>query len=164
MKKQIPKTQTDKGMSIIEVLIGSAIIVTGILALIASHTGYTQYAIQNEKNVEITYLLEEGLEAVSFLRDKGWDAYIAPLSTSTTYYLAFNGLHWAATTTPQYVDGTFLRKITIADVMRDSNSDIASSGTLDPNIKKFTAAISYSQGQATTTQSISTYIADIYGN
>ncbi|MDB5259161.1 MAG: seg [Candidatus Taylorbacteria bacterium] len=164
MKKQIPKIQTNKGMSIIEVLIGSAIIVTGILALIASHTAYTQYAIQNEKNTEITYLLGEGLESLYFLRDKGWTAYIAPLSTSTTYYLAFNGSYWAATTTPQYVDGTFLRKITIDDVKRDSNSDIASSGTLDANTKKVTAAISYSQGQATTTQTISTYVANIYGN
>lgn len=164
MKKQIPKIQTNRGMSIIEVLIGSAIIVTGILALIATHAGYTQFALKNEKNTEITYLLEEGIEAVYFLRDKGWATYIAPLSTSTTYYLAFNDSYWAATTTPQYVDSTFLRKITVSDVMRDSNSDIASSGTLDVNTKKITAAISYSQGQATTTQTISTYVGNIYGN
>ena len=154
----------NKGFGLIEIVIGSAIILSGILAIIASYTAYVQYALSNEKNVEAENLLEEGLEAMSYLRDKGWAANISTLSTTTTYYLSWNSSYWATTTTARYVDGLFLRSINLGDVRRDATDAIAASGTYDPNTKKITATVSFWQGHATTTQSSSTYIANIYSN
>ena len=151
-------------MGLIEVIIGASILTVGILVLIGSYSTFVSFAFSNQKNVEASYLLEEGLEAMTFLRDKGWATNIVPLSTATTYYLNWNGSYWATTTTPQYVDGEYLRSINIYDVRRDGTDKIASSGTVDPSTRLFTATVSYFQGHATTTRSISTYIADIYGN
>lgn len=150
----------NKGMALVEILIGSAIISVGILAVSTSYTEYYKYALANQKNVEAAYLLEEALEVVTFFRDTGWSGNIVPLSTTTTYYLSFASA-WATSTSPQYVDGVFLRSFTISDVRRDANQDIATSGTYDPNTKKITASVSYWQGHSTTTKTMSAYITNI---
>ena len=121
-------------------------------------------AFANQKNVQASYILEEGMEAITFLRDKGWNANIATLSTSTTYYLSFNGSYWATTTIAQYVDGEFLRSLRVSDVYRDGSDKIASSGTYDSGTKQVTATVSYFQGHATTTKSVTTFVANIYAN
>lgn len=159
------RTKKNRGIALVEVLIGSAIISVGILALSTSYATYVNYALSNQKNVQASYLLEEGLEAITFLRDKGWSANITPLSTSTTYYISWNGTYWATTTTAQYVDGQFLRSISMGDVRRGSNDRISTTtGTVDPNSKQITVTIDYFQGHATSTQVMSTYISNIYSN
>ena len=147
-------------MALVEIVVGAAIMSTGILAINSAYSTYVQYALANQKNVEAGTLLEEGLEVMTFFRDMSW-TNISKLSTTTTYYLTFPSSNWATTTTAQYVDGVFLRSIDIADVKRDANDDIASAGTYDSNIKKITATVSYWQGHGTTTRSISTYITNI---
>src|SRR3989338_3862684 len=141
--------KNNRGMALIEIVIGASIISVGILAISTAYNTYVQHAFANEKNIQAAYILEEGLEAVTLLRDKGWNANIKLLST---------------TTTPQYIDGTFLRNIAITDVKRDLNDRIATAGTYDPNTKLVTATVSYFQGHGTTTRSLSTYIANIYNN
>ena len=150
----------NKGMALVEILIGSAIISVGILAVSSVFSTYVQYAFANQQNVSASYILEEGLEVMTYFRDKSW-TNISTLSTSTTYYLSFNN-DWATTTTPQYVDNLFLRKINITDVKRDAGDEISASGTYDPNTKKITTTVEYWQGHSTTTRSISTYITNLY--
>lgn len=157
-------TNKTKGFALVEIIIGSTIISLGIMAAITSFNTYLDYAFSNQKNVQASYLLEEGLEAVTGFRDKGWSTNISKLSTTTTYYLTFSSSSWATTTTAQYVDGVFLRSIKINDVKRDANDNIASTGTYDPNTKEVVATVAYSQGHATTTKAISTYITNLYAN
>lgn len=156
----------NRGMSLIEVVIGSTIIVTGIVALSSTFAYYVKFALGNENNIQASYLAEEGLEAVTFLRELSWATNIQPLSTTTPYYLAWDSTTslWKATTTPQYVDGKFLRQITIADVKRDVNDKIATVGTYDPHTKQIFVSVQYYQGHATSTQSLSTYITNLKSN
>jgi len=149
----------NRGIALIEIIIGSAIISIGILAINSAYNTYVEYALANQKNAEAAYLLEEGLEVMTFIRDRSW-LNISRLSTTTPYYLTF-GTAWATSTTPVYVDGVFLRSINIEDVFRDANSDIAISGTFDPEIRKITTTVSYFQGHATTTKTLSKYLANI---
>ena len=148
----------------VEIIIGSAIIVAAILAIDSAYNTYFQYALLNQRNAEVAYLLEEELETVSFLRDTSWTTKIAALSTSTTYYLSWASGTWSATATPQYVDGLFLRSFNISDVKRNGSDDISASGTYDPNTKLITASVSYTAGQSTTTKTMSSYIANFYDN
>ncbi|MFA5888669.1 MAG: hypothetical protein WCW47_01215 [Candidatus Paceibacterota bacterium] len=150
----------NKGMALVEILIGSAIISVGILAVSSVFSTYVQYAFANQQNVSASYILEEGLEIMTYFRDKSW-TNISALSTSTTYYLSFSN-DWATTTTPQYIDNIFLRKINITDVKRDAGDEISASGTYDPNTKKITTTVEYWQGHGTTTRAISTYITNLY--
>jgi Tfp pilus assembly protein PilV len=155
------------GIGLIEVLIGTTIIIVGILALIQAFGSFFSFALANDKNVQAAYLGEEGLEAMSFLRGGSWTTNIAPLSTSgTTYYLYWNSgaSTWVTTTTPQYVDGVFLRKITLASVNRSANGQINASGTNDPNTRFVTVTLQYFQGHATTTQVFSSYLTNLYSN
>ncbi|MFZ2522786.1 MAG: hypothetical protein WAW92_00165 [Minisyncoccia bacterium] len=154
-------SSNSKGSAMAEIIIGSSIMLVGILAISVAFNTYLNYALTNQKNVESTYLMQEGLEAMSFLRDIGWTNNFGSLSTTTTYYLVWSGSRWATTTTEQYVDGSFLRSISVTDVKRDANSDIATSGTYDPDIKLVTVSVSYLLGQATTTKSMSRYIVNI---
>jgi type II secretory pathway pseudopilin PulG len=149
------------GMALVEILIGSAIISAGILAVSSVFSTYVQYAFANQQNVSASYVLEEGLEVVTFFRDKGWEN-ISKLSTTTTYYLFWDNDNWATTTTPQYIDDIFLRKINVEDIKRGAEDEISTSGTYDPNTKKITATVEYWQGHGTTTRSISTYITNLY--
>lgn len=153
-------------MSLIEIVIGSAIIVTGILALSTTFTHYVKFALGNENNIQASYLAEEGLEAMTFLREQSWTTYIQPLSTTTQYYLFFDATagFWKTTVTPQYVDGKFLRRVNITDVKRDANDKIATSGTYDPNIKFVSVSVLYFQGHATSTQTFATYISNLNSN
>ncbi len=155
---------SQRGMGLIEIVIGSAIIVTGILGLISAYATFVNYAFSTQHNVEAAFIGEEGYEALTFLRDASWNSNIKSLSTTTTYSLLWTGSAWATTTVPQYVDGLFLRQFTITDVVRDGSDRIASSGTYDPNTKKVTVTVAYWQGHATTTQTLSSYITNLYGN
>lgn len=158
------KKSKKQGSFLVEVIIGATIISISILAIISSYVVYMKFAYANEKNVEANYLLEEGIEAVTFLRDNGWSNNISKLGTTTVYYLTFSPPTVSTTTVPQYVDGLFLRSFSVSDVKRDSNDDISTVGTYDPNTKKITATVSYWQGHGTTTRSLSTYISNIYSN
>ncbi|MBX4198176.1 hypothetical protein KW782_02455 [Candidatus Parcubacteria bacterium] len=150
-----------KGVGLVEIIIGSAIIVTGVLALSEGYAQYVKFALANEKNIQAAYLAEEAIEVVTQLRDFGWTRNIGSLATSTTHYLSWTGSVWATTTVPEYVDGIFLREIHLADVYRDGSDRITNTGTLDPNSRFLTVTISYPQAHATTTKSISTYISNL---
>jgi Tfp pilus assembly protein PilE len=151
----------NRGIALVEIIIGSAIIAVAIIAASESFSKYVQYALSSQRNVQVAYLLEEGIETMKYMRDKGWANNISKLSTTTTYYLRWTGSDWATSTTEQYVDGQFLRSVTISDVKRNGSDQISSSGTYDPNTKIITASVAYSQDFATTTKSLSSYITNL---
>lgn len=157
---------TKKGSGMIEVIIVSSIIVLVITTLIGSVSIYLRQSSKNIDDVKVGYLLEEGIEAVKTMRNNSWTSKIATLSNNSTYYLYFGNNAWSATTTKQVVDGIFTRTFILYPVYRDANKDIALSGTLDAGTKKLSVNVSWfdNSSESTTTKSISTYIANIYGN
>jgi len=155
--------KNNTGIALVEVLVSSAIISAGILAVISTYTTYVSYAFSSQYNTQSSHLMEEGLEVVSFFRDSTW-SNISGLSTTTTYYLTFSGTAWATTTTPQYVDSFFLRSITVSDVERDLDDRITDNGVIDPNTKLITARVDFYHKGATSTRTMSTYITNLYDN
>lgn len=162
--KNIKSTIFKKGIGLVEIIIGSAIILVVAVALVQSYNTYILYALGNQNNTRANFLLEEGVETLILLRDESWTSNISTLQNGVNYYLYFNGTNWRSTTTPQYIDSDFVRSFSLDTVNRDTNDDISASGTLDPNIKKATVTVSYFQGHGTTTKSVSTYITNLYAN
>jgi len=165
--------QRDRGVGIVEIIVGSAIITLTLLGIIATFHFHTQAGLKNTKKIQVAYLLEEGMEAVRFIRDSGWNTYFKPLSTSTPYYLYFNGVRWEATTTTQaLIDGVFDRTVIFEDVYRrDSDSDIIASTspdskTFDPDSKYVRVRVSWidlvSTSTATSTIETQTYLTNIF--
>lgn len=77
-------------------------------------------------------LVHEGVEAVRSIRWRDFDELVSGthgLNTASGYYELFG-------TSNVLIDGVYTRTITIEDVYRDGNNDIAVSGTLDSDTKR----------------------------
>ena len=146
-------------MCLVEIIIATAIVLSICVTLITISLTYYQTAQSNIQSVKATYLIEEGLEVVNFLKTANWDGNIGSLTVGTDYYLAWSTTTrvWATSTTPNTIDN-YNRKFKVEDVNRDGNDDIASSGFNDPKTKKVTVTVAWPSSSGTTTKSISAYI------
>ena len=61
------------GMSLVEVIIASAIVLLLSAVLISANLSYLKTANTNLKNIKAIYLAEEGIEVVNFLKSKKWN-------------------------------------------------------------------------------------------
>lgn len=122
----------DAGFSLVEVVIGAALILLSVTGLVTTYSFYLKAGLKNIDSLKAAFLLQEGVEAATLMRDNSWNS-IASLSTTTSYYLYWNGLMWTTTTTPQVIDSLFYRTLTFKDVYRrTSDKDIVSASSTDP--------------------------------
>jgi len=149
------------GFGLVEILVAITIIGLSLSAL--AGLGNFALKIQNrlKKNITASYLAAETIEAARAIKDEDW-TIISGLSVGSSFHPTQSGLpaKWSMTAGSELING-FTRQIVFADVYRDSNDDIVdSAATLDPNTKKITATISWSdQGQSQQVL-LSTYIVN----
>jgi type II secretory pathway pseudopilin PulG len=144
------------GMSLIEVVIASAIILLISVVLISANYTYFNTSNANLKTVKAIYLVEEGVEAVNFIKNNNW---INLGTVGTNYYLTWQNNTWQATTTKDFIDGVYERKFVTEDVYRDGEDDIVlAGGTSDSNTRKLTVSVSWFDNSGTTTKTISVYV------
>jgi Tfp pilus assembly protein PilV len=160
------------GFALAEVVIAAAIIGSGLLAILGAYSFFVRAEKSNTDRVKAVFLLEEGIEAARYLRDKGWTANIASLSTTSSYYFYLStssgtGM-WQTTTTPQVYDGVFTRTVTFGQVYRDNTtqniSTTSSGATIDSNTRKISVSISWRDSLGSTTKSMSAYLTDLNNN
>ena len=156
------KKKSAGGFGLTEVVAAAAIISLALFALIGVLQKTLTAADLSVKSTQAAFLLEEGMEAARSLRDGGWSAKIASLSTSTPYYFYFNAGSWQATTADIYIDGVFERSFLLADVFRDANDNLAASGAFDPNARKIIVSVSWKMKTGTTTREASTYLTNMF--
>ncbi|MEK7471140.1 MAG: hypothetical protein AAB623_00625 [Patescibacteria group bacterium] len=149
------------GFMVVEILVAISIITVSILAATAVAQKSIYVSRQAFHTTQATFLLEEGAEAVRILRDNAW-SNISSLAVSTNYYPTFSGGTWTLSQTANTV-GIFTRRVTIAGVNRDNDTqDIASSGTDDPKAKLVTVTVFWLEGGVTITKTLQFYIIDIF--
>lgn len=153
----------NKGITLVEVLVASAIILAAVVTLVSVHTLYIRAAFTSANAMKAAYLVEEGIEAVRWWRDSSWDDHLGVLSVGVPYGIVFSGGAWQASTTGTRIEN-FERTITLNTVYRNASGDIAETGTLDPRTLLLTARVSWWTGSSTTTKSVSTYISNFYEN
>ncbi len=153
-----------RGFSLIEIVVATSITLAVILPLMNTFTNAFKYASNNLARVQASFLEEEGVEAVRLIRDNGWSTNIAPLTRNTPYYLTFNGTSWVTTTTPNSIDSTFTRTVTLSNVYRDGSQNIASSGTLDTNAVIATVAVAWNENGTPRTQELTALFTNIFAN
>lgn len=155
----------NSGFTLVEVLIACAILSLCIIALMTASSKGIQTSSQALRQTQAGFILEEGAEAVKTIRDASW-SNISSLTTGTTYYLSFSTSTntWSLSTTPPpTIDSIFTRNVVLSAVNRDSNDDIASSGTLDARTKKVTVTVSWPISDNTTSsKTLDFYISDIF--
>jgi len=151
-----------KGVGLVEILIVLAVVGVGFLAIISFLIFSRGVTFQVARNTEAAALAEEAIEAVRGMRDEGWTANIAPLTSGTTYYPAVSADKWTlSTTNPGPISNLYTRTVVVEDVGRDGNDDIvASGGTPDPNTKKVTATVSWTESTQSKQVVLTTYITN----
>ena len=160
-----------KGFGLLEIVIAVSIISATIFSLSFVFIIANKLEGESLNKIRANFLAEEGLEALRFLRDKGWSGNLSALAPGTTYYLSFNAASsvWSISTSdPGLIDNLFSRKVTVENVYRNSADDIVSSGgILDPDTKKFNVSVEW-QGRSgsapTPAVNISTYLSDVFDN
>lgn len=154
------------GFGLIETVVGTAILLVVLLGLVQA--GQYAFRLVSDANMKIraSFLAEEGIEAMRLLRDAGWSANIAPVANGIDYYPAFSGGAWQISQTPaSLVDGIFDRRVLFSAVYRDANDVIAASGgALDPDTKKVTVSVNWTNRGRGATTTISTYFTNLFNN
>lgn len=158
------RIRNSKGFSIVEALIGVAIVSSSILYIANSYSNMVSLSATNTARVQATFLLDEGAEAVKTMRGESWSQNIATITASTTYYLVWSTNKWKATTTPQTIDGVFTRTLVFSPVYRDANFNIAESGTLDGGSKRVDIRVDWSDKGTPASKNMSMYIFNIFNN
>jgi len=167
MKKNIYKTPRHRmsgGIGLIEAVAGVSIISIFIFSLMLATQLSQKIVGESVRNIQASFLLEEGADAVKIFRDTSWSSGIGSLAAGTDYFFTYNGTTWVSTNSNVYIDEIFERKLTLDNVYRDANDDIAPSGTLDSGTKKATVGISWLGRTGTTTKSTSFYLTDLFSN
>lgn len=153
----------NKGFSLIEVIIASAIISILTFSVTSASQKGLLLSQRAMHETQASYLLEEGAEAVKTIRDGSW-ATISNLTVGTTYYLSYNTSTnaWSLSTTANTIDNFFTRKVMLTAVNRDANEDIAASGNPDTRTKEVSVTVTWPYSGTTISKTLSFYLADIF--
>jgi hypothetical protein len=163
MYKRIGNTS---GVSLIEAIIGLGILVAVLVGLVAAFQIFFKASLINTEKIQSSFLLEEGVEIVRFLRDTSWGAHIGSASVNTPYYPTFSGGAWSLSTLST-TTLSFSRQVVFHDVFRkDSDSTIIASTspnakTLDPNTKLVTITVISPRGNE---MELLTYMTNLFVN
>ncbi|MEK7087657.1 MAG: hypothetical protein AAB891_00015, partial [Patescibacteria group bacterium] len=95
-----------------EIIVGTALILLSLVGLITAYSFYLKAGLKNTNNLKAAFLLQEGVEAATLIRDGGWNT-LASFATGTPYHLSWNGTAWVATATPMLIDGALYRTFII---------------------------------------------------
>ena len=158
---------TARGFTLIEALVGAAILVACAAALFSAYALFLRGEFLNINKIQANLLAEEGIEAVRLMRDQSFSQNIAPIAAGSPRYLNWDSSAsaWNASASDIFIDGIFERKIVFDSVSRDSAGDItASGGTIDPNARKVTLSVSWRAQTGTTTVSLAAYMTNLFAN
>lgn len=134
MKKNLFK----KGTILIEMILALAI-GSVILAVVSNVLAVSQQTnLRSYQNQQANLYLLEAEAAVKSLWLDDWQN----INVNDFYHPLINGANWSLINGEETL-GIFKRKIKIEDALRDSNNNISSTGTVDPDTKKITITVSW---------------------
>ena len=158
-----------EGFGLIETIVAAAIIATILLGV--SQVAQLALRSSDEASLKLSagFLAEEGVEVMRLLRDMSWSSAIAPLAPCVDHYPVFSANAWQiAPTPPPPSDGIFTRRMRLEAVLRSASSDISAtrctlSGS-DPNIRKVSVEVMWSDHGRTASTTIRTYLTNFFNN
>lgn len=157
-----------RGFGLVEVVVASAIIGAALSALVP--IGHLAFRAVDEAGFRIraSYLTEEGIEALRFLRDAGWSANVSALPTCTPRYLALVAGVWQISSVPEPAVDGIARSLRFEAVTRDGSDNITGrrctlAGS-DLSTRAVTVGVSWSNRGKNASTTISTYLTDLFDN
>jgi Tfp pilus assembly protein PilV len=162
------KKSHTKGFSIVEIVVGAAIVVTIVSGVAAAWQAYLKMSNTAARNAQSALLTQEAGEALRTMRDISWNTNIYPMwnTAGTPYQLYWTGTQYQATTSDIVLQNQFIRTIVFATVNRDAiTANISTtSGVIDN--KTAQVAITIYPSSATTSPIMQSFMLlhNIYGN
>jgi len=156
------KLLKNKGISLLEVVIGTSILLSVMLAMMGAYSVFLRVTLQNTAKLQATLLLEEGVEVVRLLRDQSWNNTFGDWNTGTTYGVLKGESSWSVVPGSLYVNEDFERSFEVFNVMRDGNDEVSVTGTLDANTKMVVFSVSWATRLGTTTKQMTSYFTNIF--
>ena len=159
IKNKIIKNQ--KGFLLLEILMAISIFAIITIGIFNLSVDTVQNDSRNQVSSEALFYAQEGIEAVRNMRDRNYLDL-----TNGDHGLSFLADSWTFIAAPEDVDGFYNRTITIEDVYRDENGDIAAEGAyLDTETKKVTSEITWTwKGILPQSAELTTYISNWPGD
>ncbi len=159
--------KNNSGFALLEIVVGAAIIFISTFALMLTASSMTRINANTYREVKAAFLLEEGIEALRFIRDDGW-GNLATIPLDTDYFISFDAINskWATTTTEELIDGEHYRRFVVSEVLRDVSDDITLDtflGTPDTDILRFTIRVEWQNSSgATSTREAISYLSNFF--
>lgn len=159
--KKIKTSAEGAGFSIIEILVAAGIISLALAGL----AGLVNFTLQmqnlQKENLITTNLAVEAMEAAGAVRNGSW-ANISSLLFENPYHPVKDGspLQWSLVSGAETINN-FSRQIVFSQVFRDSDDDIVTNGgVLDPNTKKITVNVSWTEHGNAYNVSLTSYLTN----
>lgn len=137
----VKNLQSEKGISIIEILVVIAIISIALVSLLGVASFSLKISAQMKENTQAVNLAQEAIEALRSIRDSNWTKL-----TNGNHGLTNALGYWDFAGTENVIDG-FTRVILIENVSRDPTTDNIETAynpaNNDPNTKKLTSTVTW---------------------
>lgn len=165
-KARLPR----QGFGILEIVIASAIIGGTLFAMVSIFLLSRDAIIFSTQKLQASFIAEEGLEVLRFMRDSGWSGNIASLSPGTDYYFAFSTStsNWSVNSSAQpTIENLFARSFKIENVSRDVSANIEAvynAANDDPGTKKVTVKVDWSYKNKNQSVTAETYLTDLFAD
>jgi len=132
-----------RGVSILEVVIVSAIILVVVTGIAGAWQLYIMTTGIVSEQTQVSLASGEIEEALNILRDTSWSSQISSKTLNTNYYLTWNGSSYSLSSLALSLSATstLIGRVIFQSVLRDAQSNIASSGTLDADTRLVTIDI-----------------------
>ena len=123
------RTKPDsRGFSLVEIMVAVGIIVSVVTAAAGAWQLYFKVLHASADQTQAAMITEEAAEALNFLRDSGWSAYITPHALDTAYYLQWDGDNYSLSSLRVEMTGGYATEIAFKEVLRDASSNIITGG------------------------------------
>ena len=139
----IKRYKNQKGIGMIEVIVSLAVIAITFWSFFELARYNLKIQEQSRFKIEALNLAAEAMEATRSVRDEDWNN-IDPLVSGTRYYPAIAANKWTLSSTdPGAINGFYDRWVTVEEVFRDGNDDIAVAGVQDTETRKIIVIVEW---------------------
>ena len=166
-KQRTHHPRIHKGIALMEIVVFASLLAIVFIALFNVGVIALSAVSESHKKTQAAFLLEEGVEAVKFLRVGSW-SNMPTFFIATDKCLTFNGSTYVLSVPAPNcakIDGTFERVVHFWWVYRDENNDLAplGSGSLDSGTLLVIVEVKWEGRQGTKTESVQFYVTNLFG-
>lgn len=153
--------RNSKGVTLVEVVIGTALLGSVLVAVALTLTVFMQSAQTAKDKLEALYLAEAGIVLAQHLRSEDW-ANINDQTVDTDLYLSVSTSSVAFSVTPEVLQNEYTRTLILRELYRNDSGDIVSSTTVGANVDSDSRLLQVTVGNGLATSSLEAILTNVH--